>query len=637
MDWFTNLFSGEDFVPRSDCGQWTTGLILLHVISDSLIWLAYISISLAIAYFVRRKKDLPFPHVFWLFAAFIVICGTTQIVDVMMFWHPAYRLAGVLKAVTAAVSLMTVWALLRVMPLALLIRSPKELELEVEARTGELARANQRFRALIDCITDAVWTRDPYGNFATRQESWEKYTGQTWDQYRDSGWLNAIHPEDRAAVVSNWQVCVATLTEHKILKRVWHAESNEYRYCEGRAVPIFDANDDLVEWIGMLADQHDRIEGLHRLKAEAEAKDNFMAMLAHELRNPLAPIQNCVTILRKDKDQEILAWARDTIERQVQHMARLVDDLLDVSRLMRGKVELKLTDTDLTTVLFRAIETVKPLIEGPHHKLILALPNGPIMRFHADEVRLAQVVSNLLSNSAKYTPERGTICLTGENDDATLTIRVRDNGIGISEDHIHRVFDPFYQVDNSLDRSKGGLGIGLALVKSLVELHNGTIEVTSQPQAGSEFVVRLPLQRAANMDTQKQVPSEKVYRILVVDDNIDAAKSLAVMLRYEGHETQCVFNGAAAIEVCQSFTPHVVLLDIGLPEMNGYEVCKHLRTTDHCKDYCIIAMTGYDTDEYRRLSKEAGMNDHLVKPVTYPVLIETVRRYLADGGCGSGT
>jgi PAS domain S-box-containing protein len=439
MDWFTDLFSGNGFMPRRVCGDWTTELMLLHIISDTGIWLAYMSIPAIMAYFIRRKKDMPFPHVFWMFVAFIVFCGFTHLVDVMMFFHPAYRFAGVLKAATAIVSLATVYAIWRVMPAALLIKNPKELEQEVEARTGELARANQRFRALLNCTTDAVWTRDPQGNFSSRQDSWEKFTGQTWDQYKDGGWFNAIHPDDRDAVLSNWHHCFATLSEHRILKRVWHAETQTYRFCEGRAVPVFDNNDELIEWVGMLADIHDRVTAERKLKEqtaaltmEAAAKDNFMAMLAHELRNPLAPIQNCVTILRNDKDSEILAWAQDTIERQVQHMARLVDDLLDVSRMMRGKVELKLSDTDMTTVLFRAIETVKPLIEGQHHKFILALPNGPIVRFHADEVRLAQVVSNLLSNAAKYTPEKGTICLTGETDDGKLVIKVRDNGIGIT-------------------------------------------------------------------------------------------------------------------------------------------------------------------------------------------------------------
>lgn len=767
MDWLTNLFSGEGFVPRSNCGQWTTGLIMLHTISDILTWLAYMSIPASIAYFIRQKREMPFPHIFWLFICFILICGMGHLVEVMMFFHPAYKFAGLMKAATAIVSLATVWALWRVMPSALLIRNPKELEQEVEARTGELARANQRFRALIDCMTDAVFTRDPYGNFDSPQESWEKYTGQTWEEYRGQGWINAIHPEDRAAILSNWQDCVATLKEHRMQKRVWHAQSQTYRYCEGRAVPIFDDADELIEWIGMLADIHDRIEAtnkvrdsegrlkeqtaalnlacafvqaieggmefneeeflpsrikhwtegatrmygyteseavgqpphillktkfpqplseikeslfrdgrwagelmhtskdgvvitsmtnwvLHhdsghvsivevntditalklaqeRLKAEAAAKDNFMAMLAHELRNPLAPILNCVTILRRDKDAEILSWAQDTIERQVQHMARLVDDLLDVSRLMKGKVELKKCDTDMTTVLFRAIETVKPLIEGAHHKFILALPNGPIVRFYADEVRLAQVVSNLLSNAAKYTPERGTICLTGETDNDKLVVRVRDSGIGISEDNRERIFDPFYQVDNSLDRSKGGLGIGLALVKSLVELHHGTIEVHSEPQQGSEFVVTLPLQRAVNMDERQQESDRRIYRILVVDDNTDAAKSLAIMLRYEGHETHFAFNGDAAIEVCSTFRPDVILLDIGLPEKNGYEVCKHLRGLEAYRHTCVIAMTGYDTEEYRRLSREAGMNDHLVKPVTYRVLIEVVEKHLRHG------
>jgi CheY-like chemotaxis protein len=187
-------------------------------------------------------------------------------------------------------------------------------------------------------------------------------------------------------------------------------------------------------------------------------------------------------------------------------------------------------------------------------------------------------------------------------------------------------------VDNSLDRSKGGLGIGLALVKSLVELHNGTIEVYSEPHQGSEFVVTLPLQRAViDMDAQQESAIKRGYKILVVDDNTDAAKSLAIMLRYEGHETQFAFSGAAAIEVCTTFTPDVILLDIGLPEMNGYEVCKHLRGTGHCTKTCIIAMTGYDTEDYRRLSAEAGMNDHLVKPVMYRVLIEVIEKHLKGG------
>jgi signal transduction histidine kinase/DNA-binding response OmpR family regulator len=360
-------------------------------------------------------------------------------------------------------------------------------------------------------------------------------------------------------------------------------------------------------------------------------KNEFLAMLAHELRNPLAPIRNAVHILRcSDASGEQFQFAREIIDRQLEQMVRLVDDLLDVSRITRGKISLQREALDLRTVTARAVETSRPLIDARKQELTLALPEQPVP-VKGDSTRLAQVVSNLLNNAAKFTPERGRIWLTLEVSDGDAVVRVRDSGVGISENMLSSIFDLFVQGDRSLDRSQGGLGIGLTLVRRLVEMHGGSVRAHSAgANQGSEFVVRLPTllapEKPAALKNGRAPSSQKEAgrRVLIVDDNVDAAETLALLLRQLGHDVCTAHNGATALELAGAHRPEVVLLDIGLPGMDGYEVARQLKEQPGMDSVRIAAVTGYGQESDRARSQAAGFQYHLVKPVDLQILEEVL-------------
>lgn len=351
-------------------------------------------------------------------------------------------------------------------------------------------------------------------------------------------------------------------------------------------------------------------------------KDEFLAMLAHELRNPLAPIQNAVVILKHlGLADENVRYAREIIDRQVHHLSRLVDDLLDVSRITLGKVKLQRQPIEINTIIARAVEASRPFIDNRRHQLTVSLPPKGI-RVDADPTRLTQILGNLLSNAAKYMNEGGEIFLSTEQSLTEVAIRVRDTGIGISAEFLPRVFDLFIQGDRSMARAEGGLGIGLTLVRRLVEMHGGTVEADSKGlDLGSEFVVRLPIhdegQKAGASDTLADwdLRSAAKRKVLVIEDNRDGADTLAMLLRMMGHEVQIAYSGAEGLRVAGAFEPDVILLDIGLPGICGYDVAKTLRQQPGFEHTVFIAMTGYGQDDDKQRSLEAGFSHHFVKPL----------------------
>jgi PAS domain S-box-containing protein len=352
-------------------------------------------------------------------------------------------------------------------------------------------------------------------------------------------------------------------------------------------------------------------------------KDEFLAMLAHELRNPLAPICNSLHIMKQAAlGPEMAGRVRDIAERQVQHMARLLDDLLDVARISRGRIALRQEVVDMASVVQRTVEAARPLLEGRHHQVTVSLPPEPV-RVRGDAARLEQVLTNLLNNSAKYTDPGGHISLTVQREGGEAVLRVRDTGIGIAPEMLPRIFDLFVQAERRLDRSQGGVGIGLTLVKKLVELHGGTIQAFSPGLGkGSEFVVRLPhfsgerghgTRRGEDGEGVRAAPPR--HRVLVVDDNVDAADSLAILLRLKGQDVRVAHDGVAALETAGEFRPTIVFLDIGMPGMDGYEVCQRLRHQSGKDSPLIVALTGWGQEEDRRRSQEAGFDLHFIKPV----------------------
>lgn len=379
----------------------------------------------------------------------------------------------------------------------------------------------------------------------------------------------------------------------------------------------------------LLTESRDELQRLNAELLEADRrKDEFLAVLAHELRNPLAPIRNAVNYLRlKAAPDPALQNARDIIDRQVKHLVRLVDDLLDVSRISSGKISLQKERVSLALIVTNAIESSRPAIESENHHLTVTLPAEPVY-LDADLTRLAQVLQNLLINAAKYTPRGGKIGLHAEVDGQSIAIRVVDTGIGIPREMLSRVFDLFAQVDRSIERSAGGLGIGLTLVQRLVELHGGTVEANSDgPGTGSEFTVRLPAWSESGevspVSSSSESKSVGSLRIVVVDDNKDAADTLAELLRASGHDVNTAYDGIAAIGAVDSYRPDVVLLDIGLPRLNGFDVAQKIRAHDPQNRIVLVAVTGWGQDEDRRRSREAGFDHHLVKPVD-PASLELI-------------
>jgi PAS domain S-box-containing protein len=356
----------------------------------------------------------------------------------------------------------------------------------------------------------------------------------------------------------------------------------------------------------------------HTLRDSDRRKDEFLATLTHELRNPLAPIRNALAILGMPRaDAETLAHARAVLGRQVDHMVRLVDDLLDVSRVVSGKIELRAEPFELATAVAHAVETVQPLIDAQGHQLSISLPSESLL-LRADRMRISQVIGNLLTNAARYTPAGGRISVTADRQGNMAVLTVRDNGVGIEPSMLTRIFDLFVQAQHA--GTQGGLGIGLTLVKTLVELHDGTIEaVSGGPGKGAEFVVRLPVvQQAAGAisqaDSAPALMAPSGRRVLVVDDNQDAASSLATLLQLQGHDVRVAFSGLAALAIVQNYTPHVVFLDIGMPDMDGYEVARRLRQRAGFDTVVMAALTGWGQQADRRRTSAAGFDHHFVKP-----------------------
>ncbi len=375
------------------------------------------------------------------------------------------------------------------------------------------------------------------------------------------------------------------------------------------------------------------IENARLYQAVREAdrhKDEFLALLGHELRNPLAPVRNALAVMKMPgADASVMRQAREMMERQVEHMVRLVDDLLDVSRIMRGKVELRRERVELAAVVARAVETSQPAVDAEGHQLTVSVPPEPLW-VNGDPMRLAQVVGNLLTNAAKYTERGGRIGLTAGREDGEAVLRVRDTGIGIAPELLPRLFDMFFQAERRTKKSQGGLGIGLSLVRGLVELHGGNVEAHSGgPGTGSEFVVRLPLAARDEAKDDPRAPTGPApepmlapRRVLIVDDNVDAADSLAMLLRTKGQEVEVAYDGPSALAKAEAAPPAVAFLDLGMPKMDGYELARAFRADPVLKDVILVALTGWGQPEDRERTKEAGFDHHLVKPAEVDALHE---------------
>jgi PAS domain S-box-containing protein len=502
-----------------------------------------------------------------------------------------------------------------------------------ERRRAEAER--ERLATVIENSTDFIGICDMDGiPFFVNRAGLEMVGLDDIAQARHTRVRDFFFPEDQARIIDEFFPAVLQQGHGETEVRFRHFHTGDARWMAYKVVTLTDAAGQPVALATVSQDVTRRKQmedDLRRLAADlSEAdrrKNEFLALLAHELRNPLAPISNAVRALRTGlSDGAALQSASEMLERQVGHMARLVDDLLDMNRITRGKIELRTEHIELTPVINQAVEATRALYQSMDHELTVTVPPQPIY-LDADPTRMAQVMGNLLNNACKFTERGGHIHLSVEQEGESVAIRVRDSGIGIVAEQLPHVFDMFMQVDTSLERSRGGLGIGLMLVKNLVEMHHGTVEAHSDGLGrGSEFIVRLPM-LVADAQPQAMAPVSKPTstlrrRILIVDDNRDGATSLALLLTVNGHETDTAHDGLEAIEVAERFRPDTVLLDIGLPKLNGYEVCRRIREQPWAKDVLLVAVTGWGQEEDRYRSKEAGFNTHIVKPVDTDALVK---------------
>lgn len=503
---------------------------------------------------------------------------------------------------------------------------------EAALRDGE-----RRYRRLADATPSIVFAAGLDGRVNYANSRWFEYTGMDPGTPLTQIGRRFIHPDDLPNTVDAWRRCIESGTSYEMEHRL-KDRSGHYRWHLVRAVPDRDSSGAIVTWTGTATD-------IDAQKHADKRKDEFLAMLAHELRNPLAPIVSGVQLLqRRGTDDPDVRASFDAIERQAHHLTRIVDDLLDVSRAAHGKMLLRKAPVRAGEVVTRARESTRGLFDERRHRLEVRVPEQPVW-IDGDEVRLTQIVANLLNNAAKFTPEGGCVALTVTENVGVVEIVVSDSGIGIAPDMLRHIFEPFAQVDHTVGRATAGLGVGLTMVQTLAGLHGGTVKAESEGLGrGSRFTVTLPTivhEAIPATSPEKGVEQATKARVLLVDDNADALLTLSMLLRLEGHEVAVAHEGREALRVASEFRPDVVLLDIGLPGMDGYELGRRMRAEPTTADVVLIAVTGYSHTEARRRSKEMGFDQHLVKPVDPAALVRSLvelpsRRSMTALGQGQG-
>ncbi len=488
-----------------------------------------------------------------------------------------------------------------------------------------LRESERQYRDLAEAMPQIVWTARPDGYIDYYNKRWFDFSGLPEGVFGDDCWKPVLHPEDAERAQKRWQQSLQSGEPFEMEYRFWDRLRGEYRWFLARALAARDDAGRIIKWYGTSTDIGDQKRAEEALREADRRKNEFIATLAHELRNPLAPVRNALELMKlSGENGDDALPLRDMMERQVDNMTRLVEDLLDVSRIDSGKIDLRKQVVDLTTITRHAIDAGRPFLEERKHELIVAIPDESIL-IEADSTRLEQVLDNLMTNAAKYTDAGGRIWLSVSREGESAIIRLRDTGVGIEPAMLSKVFDLFVQAERRMDRSRGGLGIGLSLVKTLVEMHGGSVKVHSEGRGrGAEFVVRLPVFRGASLANSRSTtfpPASHAAeiprrRILVVDDNQDAANSLARLLtRLYRQEVRVAYDGPSALEAAGSFNPGLILLDIGLPGMDGYEVARRLRAHPDFNKALLVAVTGWGQEQDRQRSSAAGFDRHLVKPV----------------------
>lgn len=506
-------------------------------------------------------------------------------------------------------------------------------------KRGELAlrESEARFRSMADNAPMMVWVTTPDGSCTFLSKSWYDFTGQTPATGLGFGWVSAVHPDDRERALAQFAAANRSRSAFRLDYRL-RRKDGRFRWAVDSAVPWLSGAGDFFGYIGSVIDITERKDMEDALREADRRKDEFLAVLAHELRNPLAPLSNALQLMGLGgfaRPEQVRAY--ELMQRQLGTLVRLVDDLLDVGRITRGKLELRKQRVGLAEVIGSAVELSQPLIDAGRHELRIALPDAAV-ELDGDPVRLSQVFANVLNNSAKYTPAGGRIELDAQLKDGGVAVQVRDTGTGISPDLLPHVFEMFSQARRVREsRAAGGLGVGLALVKGLVEAHGGRVHAASEgPGRGSTFTVWLPCEARPEARPSSRPELRKAERecnarpspgrVLVVDDSPDSADTMAELLQLLGHEVRSAYGGAEAVEAARTFEPEFILMDIGMPVMDGLEAARRIRQLPMHKRPTIAAMTGWGQAEDRLRSQQAGIDAHLVKPVS----VEALKLLLED-------
>jgi PAS domain S-box-containing protein len=486
-----------------------------------------------------------------------------------------------------------------------------------------LRESEAKFRALAEASPALIALLDPDANLVYMNQRHREMYGETWFEIMGAGWHSIVHPDDALSYIPAIEQALRDRARFQQRVRV-KSKDDEWRWVEAYGLPWFAAEGQYAGHVFVTLDITRTVQAEEALMEADRRKDEFLATLAHELRNPLAPICNLMPLIGRPGGVRAADRLQEVMERQVKQLVRLVDDLMEVSRVTRGKIELLKAPLQLADVVRSAIEESQPLIDRARHQLSVTFPEDSLT-LDADAVRLTQVFANLLNNAVKYTEKGGRIWLTAYRDGNDAVVSVRDNGIGMRQEMLARVFEMFAQETHSSGRSQGGLGIGLTLVYNLVKMHGGSVEAKSEGQGrGSEFRVRLPLSQKswpANSSEAGGAPRTlATRRLLVVDDNPDAADSLAMLLESLGAEMHVVNDGLCALAALETFRPDVVLLDIGMPGMDGYEVARRIRQQPKFNNITLIAVTGWGQEGDRLISRASGFNHHLTKPIDVTAL-----------------
>jgi len=643
--WLESVF-GPGFMPHGHCYLWSPEMVWTQVLANLLIGVAYASIATTLTILVRKIRNIPFAWVYLAFGTFILSCGLTHFFDIITVWHPIYWADAGVRVLTATASVATAVLIVPMVPKAVSLANAARLSndrgVQLEAAHWALERAHaslaerereaqrrastseEQFRSLVETMPQMSWISNADGEVTFRNERWQEYTGLILGP-NDDGWRASVHPDTVDQVYSDWGAALKSKRPFELEVQFRRADG-EYRWFLARAVALVDNAGNVLSWMGTCTDIHDQKQLREDALHTARMKDEFLATVSHELRTPLNAILGWSRVLvagTLGPEQREKALA--SVERNAVAQARLVDDLLDVSRMVSGKMRIEPSPMNPADAVDAALDAVRPAAQAKGVELIAEV-NRTAGLIHADLGRVQQIVWNLVGNAVKFTPKGGRVRVRVARVDSQIEISVIDNGAGIKREFLAHLFQRFTQEDGSIRRSHGGLGLGLAISKHLVELHGGEIRVQSPgPGHGSTFTVSLPLADATTIAadeppiSQRQAKSGDEHglvglRLLLVEDDFDSSEVVSAILEDSGVKVTIAANAEVALEVLGQQTIDVILSDVGLPGQDGYSFIRAVRNRPSLVGIPAAALTAYAHAEDRRRALDAGFQMHLRKP-----------------------